>query len=304
MSGFRVTSRVDTTASGRQADPVLRTATSLRTLERSDREAVLALCAEDPVANVMVAERVEQVGSDSVRLGGELWGLFEQGRLVSACWSGANLVPVGVRSPAAMDAFASRARRTGGVYSSLFGDAGAVLGLWSRLQAMGWRAREVRGCQPLFATDRPSTVVADPQVHRATSDELSAVLPASVAMFTEEVGYSPIGPDGGVAYRRRVAELLRQGRTFVRRGPDGSIVFKADLGAVGSQVAQVHGVWVDPRWRGQGIAAPAMAAVVLAALKVDAPVVSLYVNDYNERALAAYRRVGFERVGTFATVLF
>ena len=31
--------------------------------------------------------------------------------------------------------------------------------------------------------------------------------------------------------------------------------------------------------------------------------VSLYVNDYNVRALATYRRVGFERVGTFATVL-
>ena len=33
------------------------------------------------------------------------------------------------------------------------------------------------------------------------------------------------------------------------------------------------------------------------------PVVSLYVNDFNTRALATYRRVGFERVGTFATVL-
>ena len=35
-----------------------------------------------------------------------------------------------------------------------------------------------------------------------------------------------------------------------------------------------------------------------------APVVSLYVNDYNEAAMAAYRRVGFRPVGTYATVLF
>ncbi len=34
------------------------------------------------------------------------------------------------------------------------------------------------------------------------------------------------------------------------------------------------------------------------------PVVSLYVNDYNAPALATYRRVGFEQVGTYATVLF
>lgn len=283
---------------------MLRTATALRTLECGDRDAVLELCGQDPVANVMVAERVEQVGSDPVRLGGELWGLFEHGRLISVCWSGANLVPVGVRSPAALDAFASRARRGGGIYSSLFGDAESVLGLWSRLEPMGWRAREVRACQPLFAIDRPPAVDVDPHVRRATADDLIAMLPASVAMFTEEVGYSPIGADGGTAYRRRVAELLRQGRTFVRRGHDGEVIFKADLGAVGSQVAQVHGVWVDPRWRGRGLAAPAMAAVVLAALGHDADIVSLYVNDFNAPALATYRRVGFERVGTFATVLF
>ncbi len=283
---------------------MLRTATALRTLERHDREAVLELCAQDPVANVMVAERVELVGSEPVRLGGELWGLFEQGRLVSACWSGANLIPIEVHSEAALDAFASRARRSGAPYSSLFGDADAVLGLWARLEGAGWRAREVREQQPLFTIDRVPHLPGDPAVHRATPDDLLTVLPASVAMFTEEVGYSPVGNDGGLSYRRRVAELLRQGRTFVRRASSGEVVFKADLGSVSSTVAQVHGVWVDPRWRGQGLAAPAMAAVVTSALREDASVISLYVNDYNHRALAAYARVGFERAGTFATVLF
>ena len=32
--------------------------------------------------------------------------------------------------------------------------------------------------------------------------------------------------------------------------------------------------------------------------------VSLYVNDYNTAALRTYERVGFQRHGTFATVLF
>ena len=283
---------------------MLRSATALRTLERRDRDAILALCARDPVSSVMVTERVELVGSEPVRLGGEIWGLFEHGELVSACWSGANLIPLGVRSEAAMDAFASRARRSGTGYSSLFGDADAVAGIWSRLQALGWRAREVRARQPLYSITGPPRVPADPQVLRALPEDLVTVLPASVAMFTEEVGYSPVSSDGGMTYRRRVAELLRQGRTFVRLGPSGEVVFKADLGSVSSQVAQVHGVWVDPRWRGQGLAAPAMAAVVEAALRDNAPTVSLYVNDFNARAIAAYERVGFERVGTFATVLF
>ncbi|GAA4359686.1 GNAT family N-acetyltransferase [Angustibacter luteus] len=282
---------------------MLRTATSLRTLGRADRDDVLALCAQAPVVNVMVAERVELVGSEPVRLGGELWGMFEQGELTSACWSGANLIPVGPCSDAALDAFASRAKRSGVPYSSMFGEAEHVLGLWSRLQAAGWRARDVRACQPLFATDRVPDVAPDPLVGRAGPDDLLTVLPASVAMFTEEVGYSPMAADGGLSYRRRVAELLRQGRMFVRRDGDG-VVFKADLGSVSSSVAQVHGVWVDPRYRGQGIAAPAMAAVVAAALRSDARTVSLYVNDYNHRALAVYSKVGFTQVGTFATVLF
>jgi hypothetical protein len=46
-----------------------------------------------------------------------------------------------------------------------------------------------------------------------------------------------------------------------------------------------------------------MAAVVQAALRM-APVVSLYVNDYNLPARAAYRRAGFSDVGTFMSVLF
>jgi predicted GNAT family acetyltransferase len=96
---------------------------------------------------------------------------------------------------------------------------------------------------------------------------------------------------------------LREGRTFVRRAADGSVVFKADLGSVSTAVAQVHGVWVDPRFRGRGLAAPAMAAVVTGALRDIAPTVSLYVNDYNAPAVAAYQRVGFTQVGTFATVL-
>jgi len=33
-------------------------------------------------------------------------------------------------------------------------------------------------------------------------------------------------------------------------------------------------------------------------------VVSLYVNDFNTPARAAYRRVGFAEVGTFMSVLF
>jgi predicted GNAT family acetyltransferase len=46
-----------------------------------------------------------------------------------------------------------------------------------------------------------------------------------------------------------------------------------------------------------------VAAVELARRHI-APVVSLYVNDYNTAARRAYERVGFRQVGSFTSVLF
>ena len=47
-----------------------------------------------------------------------------------------------------------------------------------------------------------------------------------------------------------------------------------------------------------------MAAVVDECRAAIAPVVSLYVNDFNVAARRAYQRVGFREVDTFMSVLF
>ena len=275
----------------------------VRVLGDADKAAVLELCARDPVANVFVAARVATVGCEPRRLGGEVWGFVDRGRLVSACWSGANLVPVEADDEA-LDHFAARARRQGRRCSSMVGPADAVLGLWERLGQSWAPARDVRPDQPLMVIDSDPLVAPDPGVRRTTRADLDVLVPACVAMFTEEVGYSPAAGDGGVVYRRRVEELVGSRRSFARIdcGPP-RVVFKAELGAVSPQVAQVQGVWVPPELRGRGMAAPGMAAVV-AATRQEVPVISLYVNSYNARAVAAYERTGFRRVGTFATVLF
>jgi predicted GNAT family acetyltransferase len=63
-------------------------------------------------------------------------------------------------------------------------------------------------------------------------------------------------------------------------------------------------VWVHPSLRRRGIGTAGMAAVVLAAQASIAPVVSLYVNDFNVAARRSYKKVGFKEIGTFASVLF
>ena len=115
-------------------------------------------------------------------------------------------------------------------------------------------------------------------------------------MYTEEVGVSPLLDDGGRGYRRRVADLVRARRAYARV-VDGEVVFKAELAVVTRHTAQIQGVWVAPHWRGKGLAAPALAAVMRDALRRVAPTVSLYVNDYNEPARRAYERCGFRPAG-------
>jgi predicted GNAT family acetyltransferase len=273
-----------------------------------DLQEAAQLCAADPVASVLAASRIESaLGGGALRGGSTIWGVHRGGRLEALCWAGANLVPVcdGADTDA-LDAFAQTALRQGRRCSSLVGAAEPVLELWSRLERSWGPARDVRASQPSLVIDRPPDVAPDPLVRLGRPEELGTLLPACIDMFTEEVGYSPLlGAPG--AYESRVRGLVEEGRSYVRMedGPSGpQVVFKAELGAVSRAVAQVQGVWVPPSRRGHGIAAPGMAAVVEHARATVAPMVSLYVNDYNAPALATYRRVGFRQVGTYATVLF
>ena len=275
---------------------------ALRLLTDRDRDEALALCDRDPVANVFVSARLRASGLDPMRLGAQVWGFHEAARLVSLCYVGANMVPVEA-VPAAVTAFAGRARKQGRRCSSIAGPAAVVDDLWRQLAPYWDRPREIRQHQPLMAIAGDPLVHPDPAVRPVRPSEVGILLPASVAMFTEEVGVSPVGVDGGAAYRARVSELVAGGRSLAKI-EDGKVVFKAEIGAVTPKVCQVQGVWVPPELRGCGHASRGMAAVVAFARRTLAPVVSLYVNDFNIPARAAYRRVGFAEVGRFMSVLF
>jgi predicted GNAT family acetyltransferase len=275
---------------------------SLRVLRQDDLPEVLALLARDPLAHVFVESRVRAMGLDPVRLSGEIWGHVVDGQLRAICHSGANLVPVESGLEAAR-IFADRLRRQGRRCATIVGPRESVAPLWELLEPAWGPAREVRPFQPLMATTSASKVPTDPLVRRVRPEEIDVLLPACIAMFTEEVGVSPVAADGGAAYRIRVAELIRSGRAFARID-DGRVVFKAEIGSVTPSACQVQGVWVAPDLRGHGLSAPGMAAVIDISLREIAPIVGLYVNDYNAAARATYRRVGMQDRGTFMSVLF
>jgi predicted GNAT family acetyltransferase len=274
----------------------------LRVLDDRDVPVVLKLLNVDPIANVFVISRVEAAGLDPSRLGAQMWGYGTSHQITSLCYAGANLVPV-CNDPNALHAFSERALSQGRRCSSIVGPADAVEKMWDVLGRSWGPARDIRMRQPLMVTSEPPLTDPDTAVRRVRLDEIDVLLPASIAMFTEEVGVSPIAGDGGAMYRSRVRELVAAGRSFARID-DGRVVFKAEVGAVTSAACQVQGVWVDPSARGRGLSVSGMAAVVAACLRDVAPAVSLYVNDFNAPARRSYEKVGFRQVGTFASILF
>lgn len=136
----------------------------------------------------------------------------------------------------------------------------------------------------------------------ATSADLGELLPAAAAMFTEEVGFDPIARYGD-GYAARLRALIAGQRSAIVTDVNGRVIFKADAGIVNLDAAQVQGVWLHPDYRGYGLAKPFFAAAAQV-LQRRYPHLSLYVNDYNARALAMYRGTGWEQIGQFSTIIF
>ena len=275
-----------------------------RVLTSADVPAITALVRQDRVTNCVLDSRLAAAPElDPRRLGGCLWGMAGPGSaLRAAVFHGGNLIPVGDDLDA-LELIADQLGRSRRGCSSIVGPAAAVAAVWPRLARRWGPARSVRAVQPLLVTAGLPDVEPDPAVRRVVPSEIRRFLPAAVSMFTEELGVSPLGPDGGTSYRARVAEVIDSGRAFARFDDSGQIEFKAEIGALAPGTAQIQGVWVRPDLRGNGIGTAAMASVLHHGLRC-APTVSLYVNDYNTPARRMYQRLGMHQIGTLSTVLF
>lgn len=281
---------------------MLTTRHGVRPLGASDLGAFLALTALDPVANVFVDYRARSTNLEPRWLGGEMWGRFEGGELVSACHVGANLVPIQATADDSR-VFADRALAKGRTVSTIVGLHDAVQVFWNEVAATWGKPREARWHQPHLEIAGPPLVEADPLVRRTTRNDIGALYPACVAMYTEEVGISPEHGGGSELYRARVNQLVNRGWSFASFEGD-RLIFKAEVACASPHAAQIQGVWVPADRRGEGLAMSGMAAVVNLVRAEIAPIVSLYVNEWNEPARHAYCRVGFRETKRFSTVMF
>src|SRR6476619_3779083 len=127
----------------------------VRVLGGADTAQLLALAHQDAVANVFILSHLETSGTASPTAGGaSIFGVFDGGTLLGACWAGANLVPVQL-DPDLAGLVAAAAHRSGRRYASIFGPAETVRALYAALEQLGHDAQEIRGDQPLLTITGP-----------------------------------------------------------------------------------------------------------------------------------------------------
>jgi hypothetical protein len=227
---------------------VLTTRDDVRLLGPDDREAFLALTALDPVVNVFAAYRARVTNLDPRWLGGEIWGRFEGNELVAGCHMGANLVPVQC-TPDDVGMFADRALDRVRSTATIVGPHEAVAAFWDTVGDRWSPPREVRWRQPHLQISDDPAVAPDPEVRLTTAADLTALYPACVDMYTEEVGVSPETAGGKDLYQARVRQLISRGWSFARFDEQGRVIFKAEVACATPYAAQVQGVGRGPRPR-------------------------------------------------------
>jgi RimJ/RimL family protein N-acetyltransferase len=173
---------------------------------------------------------------------------------------------------------------------------------WELIRSWHPPPRLVRERQLVMAVDRKRLRPFERRasVRQARTDEWEAVADSSAHMVRQELAYDPRRGSGD--FSAAVREMIARKLWWVGSA-DGELCFFCNVGPWCDRTVQLQGIWTPPELRGRGLATAALAAICDRLLNVS-PTISLYVNDFNAPAIALYRRVGFEHVGDFQTLLF
>jgi hypothetical protein len=184
----------------------------------------------------------------------------------------------------------------------IIGPRDNVRAFWEIVRANYGRPRLLRDRQLVMMVDRRRLRAGSGNVtvRHAVSAEWRAVAESSAAMIAHELDYEPRREYAG--FDTGIRQMIDRKLWWVGES-GGRLCFFCNIGPWSKQTAQLQGIWTPPDLRGRGLATASLAAICDRLLDVS-PTLSLYVNDFNEAAVALYRRVGFEHAGDFQSILF
>lgn len=233
--------------------------------------------------------------------GGDPMALLYSGRT-------GTLVPAG--DPAAAGALSDAAERLG--WRVMVGDA--PLG-WALLEQRaagpgGLFRRRVNAREQRFlaveAADLDAGWLQEPPIEGfrlARTDDLAELVDFACRLHVEDRMGPPIARSARSSVRSRMLESVGRDATWVVER-HGVAVGKADL-SLRSHLrgAQIAGVYVDARWRGQGVAAGLVSGMIRLLVTDGVPAVTLHVRADNAPAIAAYARAGLTDRGRWILAL-
>ncbi|MGB6522434.1 MAG: GNAT family N-acetyltransferase, partial [Candidatus Cybelea sp.] len=170
----------------------------------------------------------------------------------------------------------------------IIGPRDAVVELWKLLGERYGRPRLVRDRQLVMMVDRrqlrPGSRTVT--VRHARLDEWRTVADGSAEMIQQELEYDPRRgmPNFDVGVRQMIERRL----WWVGLS-EGTLCFFCHIGPWSSRTLQLQGIWTPRPLRVRGLATASLSAICDRLLEAS-PTLSLYVNDFNDAAIALYRR--------------
>jgi predicted GNAT family acetyltransferase len=280
------------------ARPQAFTRPGVESLTDGHKAEILSFLAERPLHTVYLTGFIMDNGVVNPLNRGSFYGYRNSsGRLEGVALIG-HATLFEIRSSEALAAFASLAQGSASTHM-LMGEMERVENFWN-LYSEGGQAPRLMCRELLFEQRFPVEVKKPVQgLRRATLRDLEMLLPIHAALAFEESGVNPMEKDPN-GFRLRTARRIEQGRVWVLI-EDGRLLFKADIVSDTPEVIYLEGIYVAPEDRGQGLGRRCLSQLtrnLLARTKI----VSLLVNEQNERASDFYLKAGFKLRAHYDTI--